>query len=546
MQFLLNTRMAKFIALLVQTIKSIAIAVLHIAQEQFKVVRAEFNRFRRRVFVDTYRLINWLRARKLTFVIYALFGVLTLKFISLTIAQFQIINLPTLWHTSLDASFIALTLALIYLLGTIIKALIRMERHEDKDILQFGDDFGQLLRLRSAIESSPQAIALWDKNQKMVLSNEMFKKVSSTNQPSADQPEPNYHQFTSQINKLMMRPKRVCKHYEATNYHAQLSDGRWLNFQEQPTLDGGLLCVSFDVTNLKTVQQNLMIREQQMRSTVENLRQSRRELERKTQKLAELADKYMHEKERAEEANRVKSEFLANISHELRTPLNAIIGFSDMMHRQVLGPIDNPKYQSYINDIHMSGSYLLELINDILDMSKIEAGRLQLDTKACCLNELLNECVHLVSPQAEQREINICKSINEQITCSLDQRAIKQVILNLLSNAIKFTPKQGRVELTTKCQADCIDIYVKDSGIGIAASQLPLLGRPFMQVENQMTKSHHGTGLGLAISRSLIDLHGGSLTINSTVGEGTTVQVSLPMLPTIEDEGKPLTSSIAA
>jgi len=529
-----------------QTLKSLNLALVHILQEQFKVLSAATSRAKRRVYKKTFQLMHWLKTRQLTIVIYSLFVAITLKFIILTISIFQIVPIPQIVERSLDITFVALVISLIYLLGAIIRPLICMERHENKDVLKFGDDFCQLLSLRGAIESAPEAFAIWDKNQKMILSNAKFKKIYHLNKEFPSKQEPNYHQFSTRINKLMMRSKRVRKSYQAANYQTQTSDGRWLNIQERPTMEGGLLCVSFDVTNFKTVQKNLIIREQQMRTTVENLRTSRRELERKTQKLAELADKYMHEKLRAEEANQVKSEFLANMSHELRTPLNAIIGFSDMMQREVFGTIDNQKYQNYIKDIHMSGGYLLELINDILDMSRIEAGRLQIDTKPCTLNQLLHECINIVSPQAQKQGIEITNIIKDEIVCDLDQRAMKQVMLNLLSNAIKFTPMNGKVEILAQKHKNDINIYVKDTGIGIEQSQLSRLGLPFVQIENQMTKSHSGTGLGLAISHSLVNLHGGNLTIDSEVGIGTTVQVSLPLAPTFEDNGKHQPASLAA
>lgn len=514
--------------------RSILFAVLHIAREQFKVVAA-FSHFSFRVTrVVLRRFISKVKSRQLTLVIYGLFITLTLKFFSLTASIFSILQPPVFAVQLLDATLISLVLMLVYLLGAIVHPLISMERHENKDILKFGDDFSQLLSLRGAIESMPEAFSLWDRNRKLVLSNSKFEDTyhfkGSETVKTDEKEKPDYFQFDAKINQLMMRPIRANRSFTPSNYETQMRNGRWLQIQETPTVDGGLMSVSFDITKLKTSQQNLAIREQQMCNTVENLRESRRELEQKTQKLAELADKYMREKERAEDANRVKSEFLANISHELRTPLNAIIGFSDMMHREVLGPIDNAQYADYINDIHMSGAYLLELINDILDMSRIEAGRLTLETKPCSLRSLLDDCIHIVSAQAEAEKIELLPSIPKDVEVVLDQRAIKQVMLNLMSNAIKFTPEGGAVQLLAEMDQASVHIYVKDTGIGIEESAISKLGKPFQQVENQLTKCHSGTGLGLAISRSLVDLHGGHLSIESEVGVGTTVLVTLPLI----------------
>jgi len=430
-------------------IKPIVLAFAHIASEQLKVVKAATYYGFRYARVILRRLISKIRARQLTLVIYGLFITLTLKFFLLTASIFSILQPPTLASQLLDGTLIALVLVLVYLLGAIVHPLISMERHENKDILKFGDDFSKLLSLRGAIESMPEAFSLWDKHKNLTLSNPKFDETyqleAKEDGELSNGSVANYLEFDTKVNQLMMRSFRANKSSNPNQYEAQMRNGRWYQVQETPTVDGGLMSVSFDITKLKTSQQNLAIREQQMRHTVENLRGSRRELEQKTQKLAELADKYMREKERAEEGNRVKSEFLANISHELRTPLNAIIGFSDMMQREVLGPINNTQYADYINDIHMSGAYLLELINDILDMSRIEAGRLTLESKPCSLKSLLDDCLHIVTPQAENQQIDIVTSIPKDIEVELDKRAIKQVVLNLMSNAIKFTPEGGSV-----------------------------------------------------------------------------------------------------
>lgn len=516
-------------------VKSLAIALAHIAGEQLKVLKAGFSRRKRRLTLFWGRAVARLRARKLTLTIYGLFAVMTLKFTALTASIMGIYQASRLSMLVLDGGLIFLIASLIYLLGAIVHPLIKMEKHDNQDVLAFGDDFGQILSLRGAIETMPEAFAVWDRHKNLQFANSCFRQVYKIDDEKAEGPAGGpvrYQDYAIKAKQLLMRHHRQGREYHPVYYQSQMRDGRWLQISEQPTVEGGLVSVSFDVTKLKSIQQNLVIREQQMSSALADLTASRRELEGKTQKLAEIADKYMREKNRAEEANRVKAEFLANISHELRTPLNAIIGFSDMMQREVLGKIDNEQYQGYINDIHMSGSYLLELINDILDMSRIEAGRLTLDRKRCQLNELLDDCMNIITPQATERKITVTHSLSREIEILLDRRAIKQVMLNLMSNAIKFTPVGGQVNVSVERDDAAVHIYVKDSGIGIEKAALSKLGKPFVQVENQMTKSYSGTGLGLAISRSLIDLHGGVLTINSEVGVGTTVLVTLPLTPT--------------
>ena len=259
-----------------------------------------------------------------------------------------------------------------------------------------------------------------------------------------------------------------------------------------------------------------------------DLEASRRKLQDQARQLVDLAEKYAAEKTRAETANRSKSEFLANMSHELRTPLNAIIGFSEMMESSIFGPLGSPKYQEYATDIRASGQHLLELINDILDMSKIEAGRMTLESQPLDLAPVVTESLRLVSGRAEISAVQIHNSIESLPPVEADKRAIKQVMLNLLSNAIKFTPSGGEIFIDAALADDLLTISVRDTGIGIPASALPKIGRAFEQVESQHSKKHKGTGLGLALSRALVEMHEGTLTIESTEGVGTTVSFTLP------------------
>jgi two-component system cell cycle sensor histidine kinase PleC len=259
-------------------------------------------------------------------------------------------------------------------------------------------------------------------------------------------------------------------------------------------------------------------------ATVSDLRVSQ-------QRSAELTEKYAAEKTRAEDANQAKSKFLANMSHELRTPLNAIIGFSEIMESNMFGPLGSEKYHEYCSDIRSSGQYLLEVINDILDMSKIEAGRIRLDFEDLPLDALLGEAMRVVSARAEEKQLNVTSRISPDLQLRADRRALKQVVLNLLSNAVKFTHPGGRITVRGRVSGECIVLAIADTGIGIAKDALAKLGRPFEQVESQLTKSHQGSGLGLAISKSLVELHGGSMRIRSALGKGTLVVVRLPLEP---------------
>jgi two-component system cell cycle sensor histidine kinase PleC len=219
------------------------------------------------------------------------------------------------------------------------------------------------------------------------------------------------------------------------------------------------------------------------------------------------------------------------MSHELRTPLNAIIGFSEIMGSGMFGVLGSDKYQEYCHDILTSGKYLLEVINDILDMSKIEAGRMKLDMEQLDLSKLLAESVRVVSGRAEDKHLTLDADIESTISVMADRRAVKQIFVNLLSNAVKFTPDDGRITVRSHVLADSIVLMIADTGIGIAPASLQRLGKPFEQVESQLTKTYQGSGLGLAIARSLTSLHGGTMRLRSKLGTGTVVRITLPREP---------------
>ncbi len=238
----------------------------------------------------------------------------------------------------------------------------------------------------------------------------------------------------------------------------------------------------------------------------------------------------------AEAANRAKSEFLANMSHELRTPLNAIIGFSDVINEEHFGAIGNPRYKSYVGDILLSARHLLTLINDILDVAKIEAGKLELEEAAAEPAELCRQTLRLVEDRAARAGIALaCELPGDLPRLRIDPRKVKQILLNLLSNAIKFTPRGGRVELAAGRRADGgFGFSVRDSGIGIAPEDQPTALAPFGQVDSQLARKFDGTGLGLPLSRALANLHGGDLELDSAPGQGTIVTVTLPKKRVIE------------
>jgi signal transduction histidine kinase len=233
------------------------------------------------------------------------------------------------------------------------------------------------------------------------------------------------------------------------------------------------------------------------------------------------------EKLLSEAANRAKTEFLATMSHELRTPLNAILGLSQLLEQEIFGNL-NPKQREYINHIHSSGEHLLMLINDILDLAKVEAGRETLSPTWINLPELCDYCLALVREQAYEKGLQIFSHIDPTAKRFLaDERRLKQILLNLLSNAIKFTP-QGHVSLLVEKQPTGMTFTILDTGIGIPPEKLVLLFQPFNQLDSQLSRQYPGTGLGLALTRKLARLHGGDVTVESTPNRGSKFTVFLP------------------
>src|SRR5882757_4727057 len=386
------------------------------------------------------------------------------------------------------------------------------------------------LRLRDAIETIPEAFVLWDTDDRLVLCNSHFQRLHKL-PDSAVTPGTSYETII-EVGSMPEVRTRVAETNAlapgARTFEAQLEDGSWLHISERRTKDGGYVSVGTDITRIKEHEQKLIDNDLRLRATVIDLKRSQTALEQQALELADLAEKYSEEKNRAEEANQTKSKFLANMSHELRTPLNAIIGFSEIMESGMFGTLGSEKYQEYCHDILTSGHYLLEVINDILDMSKIEAGRMKLDMESLDLSKTLAESLRVVSGRADDKNLVLDADIEGAISVVADRRAIKQIIINLLSNAVKFTPDGGKVVVRSRLLSDSIVLMIADTGIGIAPHSLQRLGRPFEQVESQLTKTYHGSGLGLAIARSLTNLHGGSMRLRSKLGTGTVVCVSLP------------------
>jgi two-component system, cell cycle sensor histidine kinase PleC len=372
---------------------------------------------------------------------------------------------------------------------------------------------------------------LWDADNRLVLCNSYFQELHRLPDAAVAAGMP-YEAVVAAGKKPIIRTTAANEDGQpqgARTFEAQLNDGRWLHISERRTKDGGYVSVGTDITKIKQHEHKLVEGEKRRIATINDLRQSQQALERQTGELADLAEKYAEEKTRAEEANQAKSKFLANMSHELRTPLNAIIGFSEIMEAAMFGPLGAAKYSEYSRDIRESGQYLLDVINDILDMSKIEAGGIHLAPEVVQLDRILADCLRVVWGRASEKRLALSSQIDPGIHLKADRRALKQIALNLLSNAVKFTPDGGAVTVRGRLRAGMVTIAIEDNGIGIPKDALHKLGRPFEQVESQLTKRHQGSGLGLAIAKSLAELHGGRMRIRSVLGAGTMVVARLPL-----------------
>ncbi|HLK26630.1 MAG TPA: ATP-binding protein [Caulobacteraceae bacterium] len=379
------------------------------------------------------------------------------------------------------------------------------------------------LRLRGAIDAASEGFVLWDRLGRLVACNNSFREFFNLEpkllKPGVTREEVRRYADLA-IKQQPPPPADGAREIE-------LQDGRWLQISERKTAEGGLVVTAADITAIKRQDEARRLNEAQLRQVVDNL-------ERAKERAADLAAKYEAEKIRAESANKAKSEFLANMSHELRTPLNAINGFSEIMVGEMFGPMGDARYKEYAQDILSSGQHLLALINDILDMSKIEAGKMNLRFEPMALCDVVEDAGRLMRNRAETGGLELEVNLPPLPDIEADYRAIKQVVLNLLSNALKFTPNGGLVRVGAELlrgdgSGDRVRLFVRDTGIGISASDLDRLARPFEQIESQHSKTQQGTGLGLALTKSLVELHHGVLELSSEPGAGTTVSVTLPV-----------------
>ncbi|HWU51156.1 MAG TPA: ATP-binding protein [Asticcacaulis sp.] len=384
-------------------------------------------------------------------------------------------------------------------------------------------------RLRDAINSVSDAFVLWDRRGRLLMWNTTFGETFAVDSRFLQAGAP--RDLIDQVMQIAIRRQFPAQDRDSV-IEAELNNGRWVQIAEGRTAEGGAVLTAVDITAVKLQEETSRRNEEQLQALVEKLEHSR-------QQQMVLARKYEIEKLRAEAANHAKSEFLANMSHELRTPLNAINGFSEIMASEMFGPLGHDRYREYAGDILSSGQHLLSLINDILDMSKIEAGKLTLRLEPVAIDEVVEDTLRLIRQRAEKAGLKIRVHLPHLPDITADFRALKQILLNLLTNAVKFTPHGGSITISAVATEDNVHISVADTGIGIAEKDLKRLAKPFEQIENQFSKTREGTGLGLALTKSLIEMHHGRFEIDSALGEGTTAQVILPIRQPAQAEDAP-------
>ena len=384
-------------------------------------------------------------------------------------------------------------------------------------------------RLLDAIESINEGFALFDADLRYVQFNRRLLELYPNSAPAievgakledvlrygAERGE--YPEVTDQ-NEIDTFVRDWVNHFKRREPYVgeeMFADGRWVLISHRPTADGGFVSVRSDITAQKIREIDLEAAKTQLEGLTESL-------------IATTGD-LRAARERAEEANRFKSNFLAQMTHELRTPLNAVIGFSDVIEQEIFGPVEPPRYREYAGLISKSGKHLLELINDVLDLSKIEAGRMELDLARLDPAALARDAAGLFGKMAADRGLVLeCRVATPCRAMHGDERVTNQIIYNLLSNAVKFTPEGGRVDMEFVEVSDGVDIVVRDTGIGMSASEVAKAMRPYGQIGSALVKNVEGTGLGLPLVKSLVELHGGTLEIDSVKGKGTRMTAHFP------------------
>ncbi|MGF1592989.1 MAG: PAS-domain containing protein [Kiloniellaceae bacterium] len=399
----------------------------------------------------------------------------------------------------------------------VISTNITELRRRESELRSIGEELRHKnVLLDAALDNMAQGLAMFDVNQRLIICNQRFLDLYGL-PPSMARPGTDLGDILDytvrtekmtpdQARDLRQRRLTTAASLEEASMQDFMADGRVINVVHRPMPGGGSLATYDDVTGSYSAERQLRLA-----------------------------------KEEAELASRAKSDFLANVSHELRTPLNAIIGFSEIIKDQLFGPMGNPRYREYAIDIHDSGTHLLSLINDILDLSKIEAGKFELHEEPIDLEAATKSCFRIMRDRAETAGVMLQHRFPGQLPhLKADPRAVKQILLNLLSNAVKFTDPGGRVLVYGNFNpAGDLMLYVEDTGIGIAEADIAKALAPFGQVDSSLSRKYEGTGLGLPLTRHLVDLHDGEITLQSRPGQGTEVSITFPRRRVLESTVTP-------
>ncbi len=374
-------------------------------------------------------------------------------------------------------------------------------------------------RLRSALEGFSGPLALWDHRKRLLYWNKAFAiwfGLEDTLRAGMS------HDTVALARAGALRNEKTSTDDAQTTLF-QLHSGNWIKLVERTTPEGGLITLGLDVTDHVRTEEQLEKQKTKLKRIV-------LELERSEGRADVLARRFQEEKARAEHASNTKGAFLANMSHELRTPLNAINGFSEILVNELYGPLGDTRYKEYAADILASGQHLLDMINDILDMAKIEAGKMTVKLVPIDPVDPVDAAIRMIRRKAEDKQIDLTLDVADGLPDIVaDHRAIRQMVLNLLTNAIKFTDAGGRIIVAIRRTGPNVVIAVTDTGIGIPKDEIPRLGRPFEQVSDTTDRNSEGTGLGLALTRSFAEMHGGSVRIESELGVGTSIAIILPI-----------------
>ncbi len=395
------------------------------------------------------------------------------------------------------------------------------------------------LGLQEAVEGGTDALAFWDQNDRLVLRNSAFVDLLSMLDNDIVPGVSCRNVLDNAARHLFETGECGSESWSAERYKLHLlpqhqetwqhRDGRWFLVDEHRSRDGGVVTRLSDVTTIKENELAMIERGTTLAGTVHQMEMSKWIFERQATEHVQALEELARAKAAVEEASASRSQFLSIISHELRTPMNAIIGFSEILKKEMLGPLGTEKYVEYADDIFSSARHLLSLINDLLDMSTVDAGKWRLKRNNIDVGAFVRSCCRIVAEQAISRQMKIVIDVpDEQAVARVDERAIRQVLLNLLSNAIKFTGEGGQLRVAAAVDGEMLTISVSDDGVGISPQDQTRVFRPFEQGENNLDRTHEGTGLGLALCKSLVELHNGHIELESEEGRGTIITFHIP------------------